>query len=552
MGSIAPALKPLDSVTAAATMKIVGSYQDESTEVEFASVPPTHEEFLAQICAGLTVDPAKATMTWEDDEGDQICLDNYDDLCEAFYVAETMSSTLRVNVTGEQLTGVDPARRNRTTVSLEVGPIWSQAHAEQVAQEYLDTHPGHTWSHHWWTTVPDKMSVLQITMPTADAELVAAGVVWRPTPAPAPAPAPLEAAAAHDPPAVVLAQEAMAEDMSQYEPEPVPAPEPEPDEAEEVVRQLREQLSSAAGQVKHEAQGGFPASRQVVGSAVAQARKVPSFVKQEIDDGFPTPRVIANQGRQVAYQAKEAITAEYQQDFPAVRGVTAQAKAAVQTEVHTNFPTTRRAAHEVKNTASRVGAVVREGVRQLHQEARPVVSQTYHRAAERAAPTVAQAWEVVRNSVPQHLLGALNSLAVQCSQSTGPPGPRQPSQSAAPAPAPPAPCAASPRAVAQLAGMGFSEECAAAALAKAGGDVAAAVDALLQAEADAEAAAAEEAAAAAAAAAEVEMKAKCEELAEMGFLDERTNREVLGSTHGVVNAAVKVLLAKERAARCRV
>jgi len=66
-------------------------------------------------------------------------------------------------------------------VAVEVGPIWNhEPHAKEVAQQYLEEHPGHCWTGHWWTTVPGKMSVLQIRMPKRDAERVQRGEAsWR-------------------------------------------------------------------------------------------------------------------------------------------------------------------------------------------------------------------------------------------------------------------------------------------------------------------------------------------------------------------------------------
>jgi len=48
------------------------------------------------------------------------------------------------------------------TVDVEVGPIWNQAHAEEVAANYLRSHPGTKWTGHWRTTKMGVMSVIQI------------------------------------------------------------------------------------------------------------------------------------------------------------------------------------------------------------------------------------------------------------------------------------------------------------------------------------------------------------------------------------------------------
>jgi hypothetical protein len=45
--------------------------------------------------------------------------------------------------------------------SVEAGPIWSQAHAEQRCREIAGLTRG-DWTGGWWTTVPNKMSVCEI------------------------------------------------------------------------------------------------------------------------------------------------------------------------------------------------------------------------------------------------------------------------------------------------------------------------------------------------------------------------------------------------------
>ena len=45
---------------------------------------------------------------------------------------------------------------------VEVGPIWSQAHAEEVAQDYIRNNPHFEWTGHWNTTIPGEMSTIQI------------------------------------------------------------------------------------------------------------------------------------------------------------------------------------------------------------------------------------------------------------------------------------------------------------------------------------------------------------------------------------------------------
>lgn len=66
------------------------------------------------------------------------------------------------------------------TVAVEVGPVWGQEHALQVAAHYLLAHPSHAWKGHWNTTLPQQMSVLYMQMPLEDARTIEAGeLVWR-------------------------------------------------------------------------------------------------------------------------------------------------------------------------------------------------------------------------------------------------------------------------------------------------------------------------------------------------------------------------------------
>ncbi|TBX28535.1 hypothetical protein TK43_04985 [Roseovarius sp. JS7-11] len=58
--------------------------------------------------------------------------------------------------------------------NIEAGPIWNQGHANQVCPAVAQAHGGE-WTGHWWTTVPNEMSVCQIQMP---ARTVEAGPIW--------------------------------------------------------------------------------------------------------------------------------------------------------------------------------------------------------------------------------------------------------------------------------------------------------------------------------------------------------------------------------------
>merc|ERR1712216_498495 len=56
----------------------------------------------------------------------------------------------------------------RKRVAVEVGPIWGHEHAQQVVAQYLLAHERHCWAGQWWTTVPGKMSVIEVEMPAEE------------------------------------------------------------------------------------------------------------------------------------------------------------------------------------------------------------------------------------------------------------------------------------------------------------------------------------------------------------------------------------------------
>ena len=45
---------------------------------------------------------------------------------------------------------------------VSVGPLWNQQHAEEVASKYMTVHPNLEWTRKWRTTVQGKMSVLTV------------------------------------------------------------------------------------------------------------------------------------------------------------------------------------------------------------------------------------------------------------------------------------------------------------------------------------------------------------------------------------------------------
>lgn len=46
---------------------------------------------------------------------------------------------------------------------VEMGPLWSTADAEVKADEWVKKHPGWKWTGEWKTTIPNEMSVIEVT-----------------------------------------------------------------------------------------------------------------------------------------------------------------------------------------------------------------------------------------------------------------------------------------------------------------------------------------------------------------------------------------------------
>jgi len=47
-------------------------------------------------------------------------------------------------------------------LTIEVGPIWDNNHAQQVANDWLGKNPGHTWKGDWRTTVEGQKSEIEV------------------------------------------------------------------------------------------------------------------------------------------------------------------------------------------------------------------------------------------------------------------------------------------------------------------------------------------------------------------------------------------------------
>jgi hypothetical protein len=67
------------------------------------------------------------------------------------------------------------------TISVESGPIWSQADAQRKCLEVAKANGG-TWNGQWRTTVPGRMSVCELRLPPSSGryvvEAIEAGPLW--------------------------------------------------------------------------------------------------------------------------------------------------------------------------------------------------------------------------------------------------------------------------------------------------------------------------------------------------------------------------------------
>ena len=65
----------------------------------------------------------------------------------------------------EQHEVVEALKETAEPYKPEVGPIWTQEHAIQKAEEHTKANPGRSWNGGWYTTKPCEMSILHITRP---------------------------------------------------------------------------------------------------------------------------------------------------------------------------------------------------------------------------------------------------------------------------------------------------------------------------------------------------------------------------------------------------
>lgn len=569
----------------------------------------SYEQLQTQICNSFSLNDS-AEMRWLDDEDDWVCLGGAEDFKEMMFVMDSFSSsTIRIQVNavcekapeGPQ---VAPQLQNLSAAvqvvaspevaphvpnlsvaielaseppaliarQVEVGPLWGQAHAQKVAAEYLAAHPGHEWDGHWWTTVSKEMSILHIHMlPDEDV------ATWRPE---------------------VIEEDPEADAFEFHDADEVP--DDEDAEAAAIVNDIRGKVAAAVS----EAQTGFPGTRQVWHSVVADGQRsydrlptldhtkmeleskwnempakeeVAEKLRNEVDNGFQTPRDLANQGREAAQEIVDGLKAKLAEEYAE------------------DFPASRHLANEAKAATIKASAVARVAIKQLGDGARPVVDEVvtprlanateaakvHFEAAkphvscaidkvssgiETAKPHVANAIEAARPHVSNALEVAKtvggnlfsflgHMVAPKPSEADSVPNDHEAIHLAEAAALAQEKTVLDSDDVGMLVGMGFGGDAAAEALRQAGGNVERALDALLvtaeeTSEADARSTA--EAEAAAVEATKVELEAwqpKLDALCEMGFEDTEAGLVALRAADGAVKEAVKILVAEERAAR---
>lgn len=271
-------------------------------------------------------------------------------------------------------------------------------------------------------------------------------------------------------------------------------------QAETDLEAIKTTAKEALSRVGHEAAAGFPAVqararheaamlRQSAGCAYDQ---LPTYdearaaLDRELQDGFPTPRAAAQAG---------AVK---------LRAGVASAQEALQAEMAQDYPTARGAVRQAVEQTQKAAAVAQEALRQLVESGAPQA------ISDRLSRDLAQ--------VTQHIAASSPPVAGEG------------------APASPAEDAAFRQSLAQLAGMGFPPEESYRQLVAAKGNVALALDSLL-----AQEEAAEEA--------RLADPAKLQDLRDMGFEEDDTNREALYEARGEVKDAVKLLVRWEREGR---
>merc|ERR1711871_1030712 len=133
---------------------------DNSTlsEIEVGDALESYDQLREIACAQMGIEASAARLQWQDDEDDWVVLSSEEDMKEAHCVVESMpSQTLLLDVSGPPCAS-------------KPEPLVTQpqqtTRAVRVAEEYVATHPGHHFTGHWWTTVPGRMSVLQLSMPS--------------------------------------------------------------------------------------------------------------------------------------------------------------------------------------------------------------------------------------------------------------------------------------------------------------------------------------------------------------------------------------------------
>jgi hypothetical protein len=86
--------------------------------------------------------------------------------------------SIAAGMVGVALPSAAPAQTG--TIGVEAGPIWSQSDAEKKCPQIAKTNGG-VWTGEWKTTVPGRMSVCELRLPSRPQDVVVAvevGPIW--------------------------------------------------------------------------------------------------------------------------------------------------------------------------------------------------------------------------------------------------------------------------------------------------------------------------------------------------------------------------------------
>lgn len=62
--------------------------------------------------------------------------------------------------------------------SVEVGPIWNNDHAQQLAHDWCAKNPGWKFTGDWRTTIPNEMSVIDVVFQTVEKKSIEVGPIF--------------------------------------------------------------------------------------------------------------------------------------------------------------------------------------------------------------------------------------------------------------------------------------------------------------------------------------------------------------------------------------